>query len=113
MQLGTHPLFQRLSSFRNAKVFSKGKEVADDLRERWETSDSPFVHRIQVSASHTSILQPHLHVALWLLLYSLLFQLSERSVRWHYDGAVHLQSGQGSEAPGEAKCLRGVLGLTR
>lgn len=78
MQLGTHPLFQRLSTFRNAKVFSKGKEVADDLRERWETSDSPFVHRIQVSASQTSILQPRLHVAVWVLLYSLLFRPSQR-----------------------------------
>ena len=48
LQLGSHPLFQRLASFRNARVFSKGKEVADDLRERWETSDSPLVHRIQV-----------------------------------------------------------------
>ena len=47
MQLGGHPLFQRLASFRNARVFSKGKEVADDLRERWETSESPLVHRIQ------------------------------------------------------------------
>lgn len=48
VQLGGHPLFQRLASMREHKVFSKGKEVADDLRERWETSDSPFVHRIQV-----------------------------------------------------------------
>ena len=48
VQLGSHPLFQRLASLRNARVFSKGKEVADDLRERWETSDSPLVHRIQV-----------------------------------------------------------------
>jgi hypothetical protein len=48
LQLGTHPLFQRLASFRNARVFSKSKEVAEDLRERWETSDSPLVHRIQV-----------------------------------------------------------------
>ena len=48
LQLGTHPLFQRVASFRNARVFSKGKEVAEDLRERWETSDSPLVHRIQV-----------------------------------------------------------------
>ncbi len=33
-------------------MFSKGKEVADDLRERWETSDSPLVHRIQVGNLH-------------------------------------------------------------
>lgn len=48
-QLGGHPLFQRLGALREHKVFSKGKEVADDLRERWETSDSPLVHRIQVA----------------------------------------------------------------
>ncbi len=47
LQLGGHPLFQRLASLRNARVFSRGKEVADDLRERWETSESPLVHRIQ------------------------------------------------------------------
>jgi hypothetical protein len=29
-------------------VFSKGREAAENLRERWETSDSPLVHRIQV-----------------------------------------------------------------
>ncbi|EIE24514.1 Tim44-domain-containing protein [Coccomyxa subellipsoidea C-169] len=46
-KLGGHPLFKRVASLREHKVFSKGKEVADDLRERWETSDSPLVHRIQ------------------------------------------------------------------
>ena len=58
LQLGSHPLFQRLASFRNARVFSKGKEVADDLRERWETSDSPLVHRIQVRTC-LQCLAPH------------------------------------------------------
>lgn len=58
LQLGTHPLFQRVASFRNARVFSKGKEVAEDLRERWETSDSPLVHRIQVSLLFCSQLSP-------------------------------------------------------
>jgi import inner membrane translocase subunit TIM44 len=48
-QLGGHPLFKRLATVREHKVFSKGREVADDLRERWETSDSPLVHRIQVN----------------------------------------------------------------
>ncbi len=46
-QLGAHPLFQRLAGLRNARVFSRSQQMADDLRERWETSDSPFVHRIQ------------------------------------------------------------------
>jgi len=34
-----HPFFQRLRS--------KGKDVADAMKERWEMSDSPLVHRIQ------------------------------------------------------------------
>jgi hypothetical protein len=28
-------------------VVTKGQELAEDLRERWETSDSPVVHKIQ------------------------------------------------------------------
>ncbi len=51
LQLGLHPLFQRLQGLRDAKVFHKGGEVADALRERWETSDSPVVHKIQVRPS--------------------------------------------------------------
>ena len=50
VQLGQHPLFQRLASLGEHRVFAKGKEVADDLRERWETSDSPLVQRIQARA---------------------------------------------------------------
>lgn len=46
-QLGAHPLFQRLASLGEHRVFTRGKEVAEDLRERWETSDSPLVQRIQ------------------------------------------------------------------
>lgn len=50
VQLGQHPLFQRLASLGEHRVFARGKEVADDLRERWETSDSPLVQRIQARA---------------------------------------------------------------
>lgn len=32
-------------------VFNKGREAAESIRERWETSDSPLVHRIQVGAA--------------------------------------------------------------
>jgi hypothetical protein len=46
-QLGAHPLFRRLAALGEHRVFARGKEVADDLRERWETSDSPLVQRIQ------------------------------------------------------------------
>lgn len=29
----------------------KSREMREDLKERWETSDSPLVHRIQVHAA--------------------------------------------------------------
>ena len=51
MQLGLHPIFQRLNRLSDNKVFNRGREVAGDLRERWETSDSPLVQRIQASLS--------------------------------------------------------------
>ena len=50
LQLGLHPIFQRLNRLSDNKVFNKGREVAGDLRERWETSDSPLVQRIQASS---------------------------------------------------------------
>lgn len=48
IQFGGHPIFTRLRGFSDNRVFNKTKEVADDLRERWETSDSRLVQRIQV-----------------------------------------------------------------
>ena len=52
LQLGSHPLFQRMrgltGGLADAKMFERGREVRESLRERWETSDSPLVHRIQV-----------------------------------------------------------------
>eukprot|EP00898_Chlorokybus_atmophyticus_P003730 jgi/Chlat1/4358/Chrsp29S00350 len=45
-QAATNPLFQRLFTI-NSKVLDRGKGFADDLRDRWETSDSPIVHSIQ------------------------------------------------------------------
>lgn len=50
LQLGLHPLFRRLQGLSDNQVFNKGREVAGDLRERWETSDSSVVQRIQASA---------------------------------------------------------------
>ncbi|KAL5975532.1 hypothetical protein ACLOJK_019856 [Asimina triloba] len=41
-----HPLFKRLSGY-SEPVVTKGQELAEDVRERWETSDSPVVHKIQ------------------------------------------------------------------
>ncbi|KAF5748574.1 Translocase inner membrane subunit 44-2 isoform 1 [Tripterygium wilfordii] len=40
------PLFKRINRF-GEPVVTKGQEIAEDVRERWETSDSPIVHKIQ------------------------------------------------------------------
>lgn len=53
-QVGSHPLFERLSSQLDEHVVSRGRDVAGSLRERWETSDSPLVHRIQDAADSWS-----------------------------------------------------------
>ena len=50
MQLAHHPIFQRIASLGNSKVFTKGREMVEDVRERWETSDSAMVQRIQVQS---------------------------------------------------------------
>ncbi|XVF21579.1 hypothetical protein REPUB_Repub12eG0101900 [Reevesia pubescens] len=41
-----HPLFKRVSGC-SEPVVTKGQEIAEDMRERWETSDNPIVHKIQ------------------------------------------------------------------
>lgn len=41
-----HPMFRRISVF-SEPVVTKGQEIAEDVRERWETSDHPVVHKIQ------------------------------------------------------------------
>eukprot|EP00890_Picochlorum_soloecismus_P002752 jgi/Picsp_1/3478/NSC_06316-R1_mitochondrial protein translocase family len=49
--LGGHPLFKRLQDsttvLTDNKVVGAGRDMAEAVRERWETSESPFVHRIQ------------------------------------------------------------------
>ena len=49
-QLGSHPFFARMRGLNLGALpgVAKGREAAESLRERWETSDSPLVHRIQV-----------------------------------------------------------------
>ncbi|CAK9201934.1 unnamed protein product [Sphagnum troendelagicum] len=42
-----HPAFRQLKTVKELPVVTKGQELAEDLRERWETSDSPVVHKIQ------------------------------------------------------------------
>ncbi|KAE8679640.1 Mitochondrial import inner membrane translocase subunit TIM44-1 [Hibiscus syriacus] len=41
-----HPLFKRVSGM-SEPVVTKGQEIAEDVREIWETSDNPIVHKIQ------------------------------------------------------------------
>ncbi|KAK1440354.1 hypothetical protein QVD17_06179 [Tagetes erecta] len=41
-----HPLFKRANDI-SEPVRIKGQEIAEDMRERWETSDHPVVHKIQ------------------------------------------------------------------
>ncbi|KAG6785796.1 hypothetical protein POTOM_007380 [Populus tomentosa] len=41
-----HPLFKRFAGL-SEPVVTKGQEIAEDMRERWETSDSPIVIKIQ------------------------------------------------------------------
>lgn len=48
-KLGGHPFFARMKGLNLGAnpVIAKGREAAENIRERWETSDSPLVHRIQ------------------------------------------------------------------
>lgn len=41
-----HPMFKRVNKM-SEPVVTKSQELAEDLQERWETSDSPVVHKIQ------------------------------------------------------------------
>ncbi|XP_021894468.1 mitochondrial import inner membrane translocase subunit TIM44-2, partial [Carica papaya] len=41
-----HPMFKRISGL-SEPVVNKSQEIAEDMRERWETSDNPIVHKIQ------------------------------------------------------------------
>ncbi|OAY32643.1 mitochondrial import inner membrane translocase subunit TIM44-2 isoform X2 [Manihot esculenta] len=41
-----HPLFKRFAGF-SEPVVTKSQEIAQDMQERWETSDNPIVHKIQ------------------------------------------------------------------
>lgn len=50
-QLGSHPVFTRLAAARDAAAESaparRARELREQALERWETSDHPFVHRLQ------------------------------------------------------------------
>ena len=44
---GVTSVFAKLQALRSSGAFKKGSDVFEDIRERWETSDSPLVHKIQ------------------------------------------------------------------
>ncbi|XP_024525373.1 mitochondrial import inner membrane translocase subunit TIM44-2 [Selaginella moellendorffii] len=43
----SHPLYRRFKNVKDHPVVQKTNEIADEMRDRWETSDSPVVHKIQ------------------------------------------------------------------
>ncbi|CAO2827603.1 unnamed protein product [Amaranthus hypochondriacus] len=45
-KMRSHPMFKRATKM-SEPVVTKSQELAEDLQERWETSDSPVVHKIQ------------------------------------------------------------------
>ncbi|KAL0348542.1 UNVERIFIED_CONTAM: Mitochondrial import inner membrane translocase subunit TIM44-2 [Sesamum angustifolium] len=47
-----HPMFKRVSGF-SEPVIEKSQEIAEDMRERWETSDHPVVHKSKSIISET------------------------------------------------------------
>jgi hypothetical protein len=51
VQFGHHPLFKRMWSVdvRANPVVRRAGEVAEDIRDRYETLDHPVVHKVEVS----------------------------------------------------------------
>ncbi|PSR89805.1 Mitochondrial import inner membrane translocase subunit TIM44-2 like [Actinidia chinensis var. chinensis] len=45
-KLQGHPIFKRVSGL-SEPVVVKSQEIAEDIRDRWETTDNPVVHKIQ------------------------------------------------------------------
>ncbi len=54
VQLGAHPFFrsfmERAKVLGNNPVVEKGRNLKEDIRERWETTENPTVQRFQVSS---------------------------------------------------------------
>lgn len=83
MQFGGHPIFQRLKGLGDNKLFEKGREVADDIATRWETSNNPLVHRIQVGSLEFEGFYPWVWPLFWArgLTLSIIEHLSAEPVR--------------------------------
>eukprot|EP00882_Tetradesmus_deserticola_P013731 GHRQ01014581.1.p1 GENE.GHRQ01014581.1~~GHRQ01014581.1.p1 ORF type:complete len:295 (+),score=116.80 GHRQ01014581.1:147-1031(+) len=49
-RFGHHPLFAKLRrvDIKDTPIFKKGAELADDIRDKYETSDHPAVHKVEV-----------------------------------------------------------------
>lgn len=49
-RFGHHPIFARFRKvdLTDNPVYKKGAELADDIREKYETSDHPAVHKVEV-----------------------------------------------------------------
>jgi len=52
-QAKTHAFFQKALGLKEHKLVQRANEVAEDLRDRWETSDNTFVHKIQDNLQET------------------------------------------------------------
>jgi hypothetical protein len=50
-KFGHHPLFAKLRrvDIKDSPIYKKGAELADDIRDKYETSDHPAVHKVEVS----------------------------------------------------------------
>ncbi|KAI5069400.1 hypothetical protein GOP47_0015701 [Adiantum capillus-veneris] len=46
-KIRANPVYKRVRGVKEHPVIAKSQEIAEDIRERWETSDSPVVHKIQ------------------------------------------------------------------
>lgn len=48
-KFGHHPLFAKLRrvDIKDTPIFKKGAELADDIRDKYETSDHPAVHKVE------------------------------------------------------------------
>jgi import inner membrane translocase subunit TIM44 len=49
-KFGHHPLFAKLRrvDIKDSPLYKKGTELADDIRDKYETSDHPAVHKVEV-----------------------------------------------------------------
>lgn len=46
LQLGDIPFFSKLGGVKETLAYKKGKEMYEDMREKYETSDNPAVHKV-------------------------------------------------------------------